>query len=172
MLCFLASVAVAAARPLVAQQITWLYTPSLADGAAFVGDVVGMDEVSGLLQKDECRIFHAAPGHYWGVCNTRPSPECAGQPEGPHAPPVTYTIVVEKRADVDSWHSFLSAKNASVRTTDPGQSAEFGCYGLNFYDLNPQGLPCYRFEVQSFDDPAWPAPACKPIRAGDGVEAA
>ena len=76
-------------RPLVAQQITWLYTKSLAEGAAFAGDVVGFDEVSGLLQKDECRIFHAAPGHYWGVCNTRPAPDCGGQPEGSKAPPVT-----------------------------------------------------------------------------------
>ena len=29
--------------------------------------------------------------------------------------------------------------------------------GFNFYDLDvDEGLGCYRFEVQSFDDPSWP----------------
>ena len=37
-------------------------------------------------------------------------------------------------------------------------------YGFNFYDADSMyGLGCYRFEVQSFDDPAWKGASCAPV---------
>ncbi len=50
-------------RPTIAdQQITWFYANSLDDGAAFL-NVFG-EEVLNLKQKDECRIFRTAVGHF------------------------------------------------------------------------------------------------------------
>ena len=152
-------------RPPVNQQITWLYVNDLEKGASFVKDVVGFDEVLNLKQKDECRIFHAAPGHYWGVCNSRPAPYCPGGAQGGRwAAHVTYTLVVDSHAAVDEWHAHLVSAGTAVNVTAPGSSAKFGCYAFNFYDTDDEeGLGCYRFEVQAFDDPAWPAPECKPV---------
>ena len=56
------------ARPPVSQQITWFYSNSLAKGAGFL-TTLGFDEINGTKQKSICRIFHAAPSHYLGVCD-------------------------------------------------------------------------------------------------------
>eukprot|EP00747_Dinoflagellata_sp_TGD_P170732 gnl/TRDRNA2_/TRDRNA2_203048_c0_seq1.p1 gnl/TRDRNA2_/TRDRNA2_203048_c0~~gnl/TRDRNA2_/TRDRNA2_203048_c0_seq1.p1 ORF type:complete len:196 (-),score=16.96 gnl/TRDRNA2_/TRDRNA2_203048_c0_seq1:146-733(-) len=170
--CLLLVAAASAGRPLdprppVAQQITWLYANSLSSGASFVGDVCGFEEVTHLKQKDSCRIFHAAPGHFWGVCDSRPAPTCTRGPEEPGLP-VTYTIVVSSHKLVDDWYKHLVASNGDGTTKvivhKPSSSVKFGCYAFNFYDANnATGLGCYRFEVQAFDDPAWPAAECTPV---------
>eukprot|EP00947_MAST-08B_sp_MAST-8B-sp1_P005442 g5442.t1 len=158
-----------ASRPPISGQITWLYAKDLSRGASFVGEVVGLSEVAGLKQKDECRIFHAAPGHYLGVCDSRPPPDCGpGGPEGSDAPPVTYTFVVDTVAEVDAFYRALigTSRNGTlaVLPKKPRHSEEFDVYAFNFYDRNSlTGLGCYRFEVQSFQDPAWPKPECHPI---------
>ena len=157
--------ALLAARPPIAQQITWFYSSSLSNGASFLGSVVGLDEVKNTKQVDTCRIFHAAPGHYIGVCNSRPPPHCPAGPEGADTPPVTYTLVVPKKTDVDAWHAYLIAGGGNRTVVKPpGHSSKFACYAFNFYDVDREsGLGCYRFEVQSFEDPAWPSPSCDPI---------
>ena len=153
-------------RPTVAQQITWVYAnqTSLSSAASFL-TLAGFVEVQPLKQKKECRLFHTAPAHYLGVCNSRPAPQCSS-PEGAGAPPVTLTLVVPTRADVDAWHSHLAAAGSRIQLTDAHHSSTFDVYAFNYYDTDKvTGLGCYRFEVQSFEDPGWPAPECKPIEA-------
>ena len=76
----------ASARPTVAQQITWVYAneTSLSSAATFL-TLASFVEIQPLKQKDECRLFHTAPAHYLGVCNSRPAPQC----DSPEA--VSYT---------------------------------------------------------------------------------
>lgn len=151
-------------RPLVTQQITWMYARKLSKGAGFLTSL-GFTEVNGTKQASFCRIFHAAPSHYLGVCDSRPAPTCPDGPEGTHAPPLTYTIVVPSRSEVNAWHEHLvSVGEQVVRTTSPGHSSKFAVYAFNFYDVDrTDGLGCYRLEVQSFEDPAWPPAECPPI---------
>lgn len=151
-------------RPEVSQQITWFYATSLTSGAHFLTSL-GFAEVNGTKQASLCRIFHAAPSHYLGVCDSRPAPTCPKGPEGSKdAPPVTYTLVVPGTREVDAWHSHLTALGPRVvRVTAPGHSIRFAVYAFNFYDVLADGLGCYRFEVQAFQDPAWPKPECPPI---------
>mmetsp|Transcript_34833 Transcript_34833/g.100115 ORF Transcript_34833/g.100115 Transcript_34833/m.100115 type:complete len:186 (+) Transcript_34833:3-560(+) len=161
-----------AGRPPISGQITWLYSRSLDAGAEFLGpNLLGLTEVQGLRQKAHCRIYHAAPGHYVGACDSRPPPDCGpGGPEGEQAPPVTYTFVVDDRAAVDAWYAHMvtasrNGTSALVRGP-PSYSAKFAVYAFNFYDVNlDTGLGCYRFEVQAFEDPAWPASDCKPVHS-------
>jgi len=155
-----------AARPPIAQQITWFYSTSLANGADFLASVIGLDEVENTKQVDTCRIFHSAPGHYFGVCDSRPPPHCPRGPESADAPPVTYTFVVESRVEVEAWHEHLLATGGNRTIVKPPRhSTKLASYAFNFYDADSEtGLGCYRFEVQSFEDPAWPVPACAPIQ--------
>jgi len=151
--------AATAARAPIPQQITWLYSKSLAKGAAFLGETLQLDEVSNLVQKDTFRIFRAGGGRFVGVCDSREPPACAGDPEEPANPgKETYTLIVSSKAEVDAWHAFLLPGNGTtVRVTAPGESAKFACYAFNFYDLDWQeGLGCYRWEVQYCLDPTWP----------------
>ena len=154
-------------HPPVGQQVTWMYGNDLAKSAAFVA-ALGFVEVNGTLQRHSCRIFHAAPSQYIGVCDTRPAPRCPHGPEGALAPPVTFTLVVESVELVRQWHAHLVAVGSDVvQITAPSKSTRFGCYAFNFYDVDQtHGLGCYRFEVQAFLDPAWPSPQCHPVVDG------
>ena len=127
-------------RPLLAQQVTWLYANSLDDASAFVADVLGLELAT---DQGPCRIYRSAPEGFLGVCDSR--------------------------AGVDDWHGFLSAQNAPgaplvVNVTQPRDSDTFKCYAFNFYDPNAAtGLGLYRFEVQAFLNEDWPQPTCPEI---------
>ena len=45
-------------RPLLAQQVTWLYANSLDDASAFVADVLGLELAT---DQGPCRIYRSAP---------------------------------------------------------------------------------------------------------------
>jgi hypothetical protein len=152
----LAQSAAAAPTP---QQITWFYANDLAVGADFLA-AIGLVEVPDLIQRDRCRIFHAtAPmgAGFLGVCNSRPAPVCGAQTHG-DTEAVTFTLVAANRSAVDAQHAQLAPLNGTRLVLTPASgSASWGAYGFNFYDLDYEnGLGCMRFEVQSFDDPAWP----------------
>ena len=117
----------AGARPLISSQITWLYSNSLDAGARFARDVCGFEEVVGLQQASMCRIFAAAPAQYLGVCDTRPAATCPNGPEGELAPPVTFTLVVATRDDVDTWRAFVqpAVDGAEANATAPSASEAF-----------------------------------------------
>jgi sialidase-1 len=140
------------------QQITWFYANDLAAGASFLA-AVGLEEVPHLIQREKCRIFHATSvdAGFLGVCNSRAAPTCASGSHG-DAVPATFTLVAPTRAAVDALHTAFAPLNGTrLALTSASGSATWGAYGFNFYDLNyTHGLGCYRFEVQSFDDPAWP----------------
>ena len=140
------------------QQITWFYANSLTDGADFLA-TIGLVEVPDLIQRDRCRIFRATFSNsgFLGVCNSRPAPHCEGDSQG-KSQAVTFTLVTSNRSAVDTLHEQLLPLNGtSLTLTIASGSASWGAYGFNFYDNNfATGLGCYRFEVQSFDDPAWP----------------
>eukprot|EP00039_Didymoeca_costata_P021780 m.2956 g.2956 ORF g.2956 m.2956 type:complete len:719 (+) comp2634_c0_seq1:39-2195(+) len=143
------------------QLITWLYANNLEAGAQFLGEVVGWTEVENLKQKSKCRIFNTGGSGFCAVCDTRKAPSCEnGGPEGPDAIPVTVTLVVKNRGLVDETYKKLLKHNTTgILVYPPDASATYAVYGFNFYDINQKdGLGCYRFEVQSFDDPAWPQP--------------
>ena len=54
----------------------------------------------------------------------------------------------------------FSLNESTLILMEASGSAEWGAYGFNFFDINTtHGLGCYRMEVQSFDDAAWPAKA-------------
>ncbi len=147
-----------------AQQITFFYANDLAAGAHFLGNVLGLAEVPSLVQRDKCRIFHTsrAGAGYLGVCDTRRAPSCAPSGSSGNAVPATFTLVLPGRADVDDYRTTLLPLEEAglLNLTAAGGSAVWGAYGFDFFDTDTaHGLGCYRFEVQSFDDPAWPASA-------------
>lgn len=148
------------------QSITWFYANDLSAGAGFLGATLGLPEVHGLIQRDKCRIFgtaaaagSAAAAGFLGVCNTRAAPVCDARASG-DTQAVTFTLVAGSRAAVDAMHAALLPRNGSeLLLTRAAGSAAWGAYGFDVYDVNTtHGLGCYRMEVQSFDDPAWPRP--------------
>ena len=140
------------------QSITWFYANDLGAGASFL-TTLGLVEVPDLIQRDKCRIFHStdSDASFLGVCNTRAAPSCTSPASG-DTEAVTFTLVVESRAAVDAIHAELLPVNGSeVFLTPASGSSAWGAYGFNAYDVNTShGLGCYRMEVQSFDDLAWP----------------
>jgi hypothetical protein len=142
------------------QQITWFYSRSLAQGAQLL-TFLGFAEVNGTKQHGTCRIFHtsAKASTFLGVCDSRAAAHCPHGPEDSPIP-VTFTLVVPSIREVDAWHDHILALGSRVaNATTPSHSPRFGCYAFNFYDVNrTHGLGCYRFEVQAFQDPAWPPP--------------
>lgn len=142
------------------QQITWFYANNLTTGARFFKETLQLLEVTNLIQKDKCRIFHStnSPSAYLGVCNTRPAPTCKHGSDG-NTVATTYTFVAENETRVNTIHNFLTKMNNTklIVTVASGSPNIWGAYGFNFYDTNVDtGLGCYRFEVQSFIDQAWP----------------
>ena len=163
------------------QAITWVYANDLERGASFFLKI-GLLEIENLIQQKECRIFRSTnDSGYLGVCNTRSAPKCSRDSQG-DAVPVTITLIFESRNEVDTYvvifqafvrtlqfhninsyfapehryHNFLKSQHVNV--TETGASKTYGAYSFNFYDDDYlMGLGCYRFEAQSFDDPAFPS---------------
>lgn len=151
-------------RPSVDSQVTWFYVHDIAKASEFVGETLGFPEVKG-LEQHVCRIFHTAPTNYLGVCNTRTPATCGGNPEGVDKVPVTYTLV-GNRTQVDSWYARLLPDNGTAVNVPeaPVLIPAYGVYAFFFYDPDTaHSLGCYRFEVQAFEDPAWPAADCAPL---------
>lgn len=151
------------------QQITWMYVNKLDAGGDFLGNVLGLREVMGLVQRHKCRIFQvtSSQNSFLGVCDTRTPPSCTPQSMG-NSVPSTYTLVFTNRTEVDLMASALKPFNGTRMTiTEPSGSSAWGAYGFNFYDLDiDNGLGCYRFEVQSFDDSAWVSDTLTPSLQG------
>lgn len=121
-----------------AQQVTFLYTRDLAKASAFLNSKLGLQLV--LNQGDLCHIYEAAAGAYLGVCVNR---------EPPPDPGVTYSFVT---ADVDAMYETLRSRGVEFEAP-PRLSERFNVYSCFF-----RGIENYRFELQAFRNPAWPAP--------------
>jgi len=159
-LCVLLLLIIRASGDNAAQTITWTYANDLARGASFLGDILKAEEVVGLVQVEKCRIFRTTFGYstFIGVCNTRDAPRCSAGSDG-DAVATTFTFLFPNRSSVDKFHETLVPFNDTrIILGQPNASPEFGAYAFNFYDADfRNALGCYRFEAQSFDDPAWPS---------------
>jgi predicted enzyme related to lactoylglutathione lyase len=122
----------------IQQQVTFLYTRDLAAGSAFLRDKVGLRLA--LNQFDLCHIYQTAPNAFLGVCTNRPAPPDPG---------VTYSFVV---SDADAAYETLKSRGVAFEAP-PAFSERFNVYSA-FFD----GIESYRFEIQEFRDPTWPAP--------------
>jgi predicted enzyme related to lactoylglutathione lyase len=125
-------------RPPIDQQITFIYTRDLPAASAFLRDKVGLELA--LNQSDLCHIYRVTPHSFLGVCRNR---------EPPPEPGVTISLVTP---DVDAMYRTLSARGVAF-DGPPERSERFGVYACFFH-----GVENYRFEIQSFTDPRWPAP--------------
>lgn len=120
------------------QQVTFIYTRDLAAASAFLRDRLGLELA--LNQNDTCHIYRTAANSFLGVCTNR---------EPPDDPGVTYTFVTP---DVDAMYATLKARGV-VFEGPPSLSERFNVYSCFF-----GGIGSYRFELQQFRDPTWPAP--------------
>ncbi|MDF1793656.1 MAG: VOC family protein [Thalassobaculaceae bacterium] len=122
----------------IQQQVTFLYTRDLVAGSSFLRDKVGLRLV--LNQFDLCHVYEAAPNAFLGVCTNRPAPADPG---------VTYSFVV---SDADAAYRALKDRGVAFESP-PELSERFNVYSAFF-----GGIENYRFEIQEFRDPGWPAP--------------
>jgi catechol 2,3-dioxygenase-like lactoylglutathione lyase family enzyme len=122
------------------QQVTFLYTRDLGAASAFLGNTLGLDLV--LDQGGTCHIFRVAGNSFLGVCTNR---------EPPAEPGVTFTFITP---DVDAEYARLMALGVAF-DGPPKHSERFNVYSCFFHG---PGLERYRFELEAFRDPAWPAP--------------
>ncbi len=123
-------------HPPFAQQVAFIYTRDLNKASAFLTDKLGLRRV--LNQSDHCHIYAVAPGAFLGVCTNR---------EPPPEPGVTYSFVTP---DVDGLYETLKERGVEFEAP-PRHSERFNVYSCFF-----RGIENYRFEIQSFRDPAWP----------------
>jgi hypothetical protein len=123
---------------MIHQSVTFIYSSDLSSANAFLEGKLGLERV--LDQNGLCHIYRMSPTGFLGVCSTRPVP-----PE----PGVTITLVVD---DVDATHAAWAARGV-VFDAPPQTSERFNVRSCFF-----RGIETYRFEVQTFLDPAWPRP--------------
>jgi catechol 2,3-dioxygenase-like lactoylglutathione lyase family enzyme len=119
------------------QQVTFIYTHDLATGTAFLREKLGLPLV--LDQNGICHIYRLTASSFLGICTNRPPPE---------EPGVTISLVVP---DVDTAYRELLARGVLFEGP-PKHSERFNVYACFF-----RGIENYRFELQAFRDPAWPA---------------
>ena len=124
-------------RPVIDQQVTFLYTRDLAATAAFYEEVL---ELPLVLDQGSCRIYRVSGVGFLGFCEREETPE---KPAG-----VIVTLVT---AEVDAWHRYLSDKGVEFKSP-PAHNLTYNIYHCFLRD--PNG---YLLEIQQFLDPAWPA---------------
>jgi len=124
--------------PKITQQVTFIYTTDLPAASSFLADKLGLELA--LNQFDRCHIFRTGPDAFLGVCTNRTPPA---------EPGVTVTLVAD---DVDAMYETL--KSRGVEFQGPPKLHE----SFNVYSCFFGGIENYRFEIQEFRDPSWPAP--------------
>ena len=120
-----------------AQQVTFLYTPDLAETARFYEQMLGLPLV---LDQGTCRIYRVSADGFLGFCQ-----RVGASPTG-----VIVTLVAQ---DVDGWHAALAARGVLFEKP-PAFNPDYNIYHCFLRD--PNG---YLLEIQRFCDPAWPQPS-------------
>jgi catechol 2,3-dioxygenase-like lactoylglutathione lyase family enzyme len=123
-------------RPALAEQITFLYVPQLADAAHFYGELLGLPLA---LDQGTCRIYRAAAQSYIGLC----------QRQDVDAAPKRGIIVTFVSPEVDAWHAYLSAHGVHVEQP-PQLNTTYGIY--HCFVRDPAG---YLVEIQRFLAADW-----------------
>ncbi len=121
------------------QQVTFIYTKNLEVSSAFYNDTLGLELV---LDQGGCHIFKVSSNGFLGVCqcnNKRPV-----LPEG-----IIITLVTQ---DVDGVYEKLKSKGITF-DHPPKKNEEYNIYHCFLSDPD-----CYKLEIQTFFDPAWPPP--------------
>lgn len=120
------------------QQVTFLYTSDLEATAAFYEDLLKLPLV---LDQGVCRIYRVSGDGFLGFCE---SGAVQKEPGG--------VIVTFVTRDVDGWYAQLRARGVEFEKA-PAHNPKFSIYHCFLRD--PNG---YLLEIQTFLDPAWPAP--------------
>ena len=155
----------AVAKPVSSQTLTLVhsdllrshttrYTADLAGADTFVTDTLGLELV---LVQVTCKIYApnvtlGVAAGFLGVCDSRPAPA------GSTFAPVIYSVVVPSKIAVDEWHAYVTRKAGEVVAAAPAEVPKYNVYGFDFSDAKAGRLSGYRFNVQVFNDRAWPPP--------------
>lgn len=123
-------------RPSIDQQVTFLYTQSLAKTASFYEEVMGMPLV---LDQGSCRIYRVGRDAFLGFCQRALAPAI---PQG--------IIVTLATREVDRWYQYLLEQGVAFEKP-PEHNRDYNIYHCFLRD--PNG---YLLEIQQFLDPAWP----------------
>lgn len=126
-------------HPLIDQQITFLYTPDLANVVSFYEQILGLEMV---LDQGTCRIFRITQQSFIGVCQRD---DVAG--DIGHTSRVIVTLVTRA---VDDWYYYLHGQGV-VFEKAPELNPSYNIYHCFLRD--PNG---YLIEIQQFLDPSWP----------------
>lgn len=121
------------------QQVTFVYTPEPEESWRFYAEMLGLEMV---LDQGQCRIYRTGKNAFLGVCGCGPERKIL-------ADGIILTLVSD---DVDGVYERLKAKGAHI-AEEPKLNPRFNIY--HFFLKDPAG---YLLEVQTFNDPAWPAP--------------
>lgn len=124
-------------RPSIDQQITFFPTEELAATAYFYEEVLQLPLV---LDQGNCLIYRVSGGAFVGFCE-RAAP---GEPSD-----LIFTLVTQ---EVDAWHGYLAGQGIPIEMP-PTLNPQYNIYQMFVRD--PNG---YLIEIQTFRDPAWPAP--------------
>ncbi|MBD2503484.1 VOC family protein [Anabaena azotica] len=122
-------------RPLIEQQITFLYTNDLTTSARFYEEKLGWEL---WLDQGSCRIYGVCGSAYLGLCQT----------SGTSAPPsegksgVIFTLVTQQ---VDEWYEYLKKLGVEFEKP-PTYNEKYKIYHCFLRD--PNG---YLIEIQRFD---------------------
>ena len=122
-------------KPLIDQQITFLYTPDFLETTMFYENIMGFELV---LDQKTCRIYRTSPNAFLGICERSNIEIDPGN--------VIFTIVT---AEVDAWYKFLSDKGVTFEKP-PSFTPQYKIYHCFMRD--PNG---YLIEIQRFEDSRW-----------------
>ena len=124
-------------HPPIDSQITFLYTPDLAQTARFYEDIIGLELK---LDQGTCRIYQVTQDGYLGFCQ-----QSAAIPQAEsNARTVILTIVT---TDVDEWYQFLIMKDVQPEH-EPAINPDYNIY--HFFLRDPDG---HLLEFQQFLHP-------------------
>eukprot|EP00928_Gymnodinium_smaydae_P058506 TRINITY_DN41705_c0_g1_i1.p1 TRINITY_DN41705_c0_g1~~TRINITY_DN41705_c0_g1_i1.p1 ORF type:complete len:322 (-),score=17.63 TRINITY_DN41705_c0_g1_i1:235-1200(-) len=155
-----AACVVECAKPPVEQVITWLYSKNVTRASSWLSEVVGLPSVYADASHpypgySACNIHRGSSLEFFlGVCDIREPPTSMTESS------VTVTLVADGgRPGVETWYRHLLAQGSKrINVSQPSYSSRFNVFEFGFCDVDTESLGFYRFQVQTFEDPAWPQP--------------
>jgi catechol 2,3-dioxygenase-like lactoylglutathione lyase family enzyme len=130
-------------RPSLQQFVAFVATRDLAASAQFYEQVLGLVLV---LDQGSCRIYRVAGEAFLGLCLRETAPN------GSDDPAVGALILTLVSSDVAGWYEELTARGVLFERP-PAYNPQY--HITHCFLRDPNG---YLIEIQSFHDPAWPAP--------------
>ncbi len=123
-------------RPIIDQQVTFLYTTDLENTTKFYEELLGLELV---LDQGACRIYRVTADSFLGICLKQDLEGALDR--------VIFTMVTSQ---VDGWYAYLSERGAEIEK-EPAFNPKFNIY--HFFLRDPEG---YLIEIQEFRDAGWP----------------